>query len=90
LSPTPPTTYYKQDTKDCFDLELNFSSKFVFPAVDHPVSLEPALDLLDWNKKTDVCSVDSGEGIALEGKAWVGLLTVPPPGLNTREPPSHA
>lgn len=37
-----------------FDPELNFSSKFVFLAVDYPIGLYPALNLLDWDKKIDM------------------------------------
>lgn len=37
-----------------------------------------------------MCSMDSGEGLAFEGKAWAGLLTGAPPGPHTREPMSCA
>lgn len=37
-----------------------------------------------------MCPTDSGEGLAFEGKAWVGLLTGPPPGPDTREPVPRA
>lgn len=37
-----------------------------------------------------MCSVGSGEGLAFEGKVWVGLLTGAPPGPDTRDPMSCA